>query len=98
MSNIKQVGLAVGLLVIGQSGFAANAQQLAGRCASCHGANGVSSNPANPNLAGQKAPYLLKQMREFQSGKRVDSVMGAMMKGLSEADMDTLAIYYSKMK
>ena len=65
MSNIKRLGLAVGLLVIGQSSFAANAQQLAGRCASCHGANGVSSNPAYPNLAGQKAPYLLKQMRVF---------------------------------
>jgi len=98
MNNIKRLGLAVGLMVIGQTVLAADAQQLAGRCVSCHGANGISTNPAYPNLAGQNAPYLLKQMRDFQSGKRADPIMGAMVKGLSEADMDTLANHYNKMK
>jgi cytochrome c553 len=98
MGKIKRMGLLVTCLLIGQTGFAADAQQLAGRCVSCHGANGVSTNPVYPNLAGQKAAYLLKQMRDFQNGKRADPVMSAMVKGLTEADMDTLANYYSKMK
>jgi len=98
MHNIKRMGLLLGCLVIGQTSLAADGQQLAGRCASCHGANGVSTNPVYPNLAGQKAPYLLKQMRDFQSGKRADPVMSAMLKGMTEADMDALANYYSNMK
>ena len=73
-------------------------KQLSGRCSSCHGQTGVSSNPLYPNLAGQKAPYLLKQMRDFQQGKRIDPTMQAMVKGLSEQDMDNLAEFYSRIK
>jgi len=98
MRNINRLGLIALFIVAGQSAFAADAKQLAGRCVSCHGAAGLSLSPVYPNLAGQKAPYLLKQMRDFQTGKRADPVMGAMVKGLSETDMDTLANYYSKMK
>jgi cytochrome c553 len=98
MSKTKLISLALVLMATGQAAIAADAGSLANRCVSCHGAKGISSNPAYPNLAGQKAPYLLKQMRDFQSGKRSDPVMGAMVKGLSETDMDSLATYYSKMK
>jgi len=98
MRNIQRLGMIALLTVATQSIFAVDAKQLAGRCVSCHGVGGISSSPLYPNLAGQKAPYLLKQMRDFQTGKRADPVMGAMVKGLSEADMDGLANYYSKMK
>ena len=98
MRKLNLFSLAVCLAVAGQTAVAADAKQLSGRCVSCHGASGISSNPVYPNLAGQKAPYLLKQMRDFQNGKRVDPVMGAMVKGLSEAEMDALADYFSQMK
>ena len=98
MRKLTFFGLAILLGVTGQTAVAADAKQLAGRCVSCHGASGISSNPIYPNLAGQKAPYLLKQMRDFQTGHRSDPVMGAMVKGLSESDMDALANYFSKMK
>ena len=98
MSIINRFGLVVGLAVLSHAVLAADAQQLSGRCVSCHGASGISSNSVYPNLAGQKAPYLLKQMRDFQNGKRADPVMTAMVKGLTEAEMDALANYYSQMK
>lgn len=101
MRKIKRLGLAAMLVLpalASQSVFAADAKQLAGRCVSCHGAAGISSNPVYPNLAGQKAPYLLKQMRDFQNGKRSDPVMSAMVKGMSEQELDALANYFSKMK
>ncbi|MGD8783076.1 MAG: cytochrome c [Thioalkalispiraceae bacterium] len=97
MGKMKRFSLVVFLTLLSQASLAVDAKQLAGRCASCHGAKGVSSNPVYPNLAGQKAPYLLKQMRDFQTGKRADPVMGAMLKGLSETDLDALANYYSNM-
>jgi len=68
------------------------------RCAACHGVSGQSSNPMYPNLAGQHATYLSKQMRDFQSGKRQDPVMNAMLKGVNDATVEDLAAYFSMQK
>jgi len=71
-------------------------------CAACHGADGNSSIPANPNLAGQHASYLLKQLNNFKAsadGKpalRQNAVMNGMAAPLSEADVKALAQYFSK--
>ncbi|NBS97683.1 MAG: cytochrome c4, partial [Betaproteobacteria bacterium] len=35
-------------------------------CAACHGADGNSTSPANPKLAGQHADYLAKQLNNFR--------------------------------
>ncbi len=93
------------LLMLGLSTSAVQAadinqgKQLADtRCAACHGKMGVSANPLYPNLAAQKAPYLVKQMKEFESGKRVDPVMNAMVKGMSSADFENIAAFYASLK
>ncbi len=72
-------------------------QQLSASCQSCHGQKGISSNPQYPNLAGQKAPYLIKQMRDFKTGKRQDPIMSAMVRSLDEAAMNNIAEYYSQL-
>ncbi len=73
-------------------------KQHAASCAGCHGAAGISSNPAWPNLAGQQKAYLEKQMREFRSGKRQDALMTPMAKPLSDNDIKNLAAYYNSLK
>lgn len=95
------VVMSLGLLLLAQSGFAADTSagaQLAGRCSACHGQHGISNNAMYPNLAGQKQAYLVKQLRDFAAGKRTDPVMSAMVKGLSEQDMENLAGYFSQQK
>lgn len=72
-------------------------QQLSASCQSCHGQKGVSNSPLYPNLAGQKAPYLAKQMRDFKTGKRQDPIMSAMVKSLDEAAINNIAEYYSRL-
>ena len=67
-------------------------------CAGCHGAAGISNNPVWPNLAGQKEAYLAKQLHAFKSGSRVDPMMSSTAKGLSDADIDNLAAYFSSLK
>lgn len=67
-------------------------------CAGCHGANGISAVPVNPNLAGQKEAYLVKQMKAFKDGTRKDPVMNAMSKPLSDADMANIAAFYASLK
>ena len=96
MRNLSMACFSLTMVLVAQSAFAADAKGLSSRCISCHGATGVSSNPLYPNLAGQKAAYLLKQMRDFQKGERKDPVMNAMVQGLSEQDMDALAEFYNK--
>ncbi len=71
-------------------------------CAACHGADGNSSIPANPNLAGQHASYLLKQLNNFKAsadGKpalRQNAVMNGMAAPLSADEVKALAQYFSK--
>jgi len=93
----KAITVCLGLILLTNAhiSLAADAQGLSNRCVSCHGATGISSNPLYPNLAGQKVAYLLKQMRDFQTGQRKDSIMNAMVKGLSAQDLDVLAKFYS---
>lgn len=67
-------------------------------CAACHGPEGKASVPIYPNLAGQNAPYLLKQMKAFKDGQRKDPMMAPFMAALTEADMENLAAYYAGLK
>jgi cytochrome c553 len=66
-------------------------------CAACHGNNGVSAQDLYPNLAGQKARYIVKQLRAFESGARPEPTMAAMASVLSDVDMADLAAYYSSL-
>ncbi|MBU3667220.1 MAG: cytochrome c4 [Rhodocyclaceae bacterium] len=71
-------------------------------CAACHGVDGNSAIPANPNLAGQHASYLVKQLKNFKTspdGKpplRQNAVMNGMAAPLTDDDIKTLAAYFSK--
>ncbi len=65
-------------------------------CAACHGPTGASSNPIWPNLAGQNVAYLVKQLHDFKQKKgRNDPTMAPMVAGLSDQDIDDLAIFYA---
>ena len=80
------------------AGDAAAGKEKAVVCSACHGVDGNSINPLWPNLAGQHAAYLAKQMRAFRSGERKDPVMAPMATGLSDADIDDLAAFYAGQK
>lgn len=67
-------------------------------CAACHGLDGTSMIPMYPNLKGQKAQYLVKQLKAFKSGARKDPVMEGMSGPLSDADIDNLSAYYASLK
>jgi len=69
---------------------------LAQQCATCHGPVGVSSTDF-PNLAGQYAAVIYKELRDFKSGARVSAVMTPSAQPLSEQDMVDLAAYYSSL-
>lgn len=67
-------------------------------CASCHGANGNSTTPENPKLAGLQARYASQQMKDFKSGKRVSAVMAGIMATIDDAEIELLATYFHEQK
>ncbi|MEN9538274.1 MAG: hypothetical protein RLZZ126_509 [Pseudomonadota bacterium] len=67
-------------------------------CAACHGADGNSSIPANPKLAGQHPEFLAQQLADFKSGKRNNAVMKGFASTLSDADMQALAAWLGAKK
>ena len=67
-------------------------------CAACHGADGNSPTPANPNIAGQHADYITLQLAHFKAGIRANPIMQGMAAPLSDDDMRSLGLYFSQQK
>ncbi len=67
----------------------------AATCVACHGARGVSENAQWPNLAGQKAAYLVDQITAFRDGERSDPLMAPVVAQLTDSEIANLASYYA---
>jgi cytochrome c553 len=67
---------------------------LAMQCAICHGSN-RTGQVDTPNLEGQPAATVYKELRDFKTGARTNAVMSPFTVKLSEQDMRDLAAYYS---
>ncbi|MCY4265190.1 MAG: c-type cytochrome [Gammaproteobacteria bacterium] len=70
-------------------------QTKAALCAACHGNDGNSPLAINPKLAGQNAKYLVKQLQDYKSGRRVNPVMTGMAAALTEEDMEDISAWYA---
>ncbi len=67
-------------------------------CAACHGADGNSTVPSFPKLAGQHRDYLLQALHEYKIGARKNPIMGGQVQALSDTDMEDLTTYFSRQK
>lgn len=80
-------------------GDAEKGKALSTSCAACHGADGNSTNPEWPKLAGQSESYLVKQLMEYRNDKRKNAVMGSMAKAIkTDEDVLHLAAYFSSVE
>ena len=73
-------------------------EEMAQRCDRCHGVGGNSTDPRSPALAAQRPEYLERVMRAYQKGERKSTAMRAMLDGVSDGDIVSLAAYYSRQK
>jgi len=98
----KPLTAALALLAMGWDIASANPMLIEGerltqaQCATCHGPQGQSGTDKFPRLAGQKAPYLLKQMKDFASGQRKSPVMKTQTNRLTDSQMRAVALYYEQ--
>lgn len=73
----------------------AGKQIVEAQCAACHGVDGVSMVPAQPNLGGQNVKYLYKQLVNFKAGHRKNGIMQSQVANLSQQDLANVAGYYA---
>jgi cytochrome c553 len=78
--------------------LAKGAQSYAAICVACHGADGNSSVPLQPNLAQQHPSYIHKQMMEFKTGVRKDAIMQGFAAAMSEEDSRNIAGWLATQK
>lgn len=67
-------------------------------CQGCHGEKGVSLDEMVPNLSGQYAYYIAKELRNFQSGVRTHLIMSDLAKTINDAELTDIATYFASQK
>ena len=100
MKKLAVLGLAAALAT---SLMAADGKALYGKCAGCHGANGEKAALGKSAvIKGWPKEKTVEALKGDKAGTRNVHGMGALMKGqvasLSDADIEALADYISKMK
>lgn len=80
------------------AGDAAAGKDKAVKCVPCHGRDGVARLPNAATIAGENAQYLVKQLKAFRSGERLDPQMSVVAKPLSDEDIADLAAWYASIK
>jgi cytochrome c553 len=97
------LAMTVGLAATAQA-QTQNATQLHNRataamCSNCHGTDGRTvEGSAIPSLVGMPKEYHILQMKAFKDGSRPATVMHQITKGLTDAQIDTIATYYAALK
>ena len=101
LKKLLLVAVALSGLTVLSSAFAlgdAEAGKLkSATCVACHGADGNSSIPLYPNLAGQVPGYISAQLQAFKEGTRNNAIMMGQSINLSKEDMDDLDAYYASL-
>jgi quinohemoprotein ethanol dehydrogenase len=65
-------------------------------CGQCHTATGGGDTSGTfPRIAGQPAAYLTRQLMDFRSGARADTIMGPIAGALSDEDAADVAAYFA---
>ena len=86
-------------------GFAAHAEGdvergkgLVVTCVACHGEDGATGlDGTYPNIAGQNAKYLERQMQAIKDGSRQIPLMIGQLDNMSDQDLADIAAYYQSL-
>lgn len=97
--RISFLVLMASLTISASAAHAADTRQLiAGKCAGCHGNDGLAGDLETPRLAGLNAAYLAKQIKAFAEGQRRHDDMERLSSALSEPETQAVAAWYAAQK
>jgi len=66
-------------------------------CMACHAVDGSRGLPSNPILAAQHPEYMVRQLRDYRDGRRVNAIMQAIAAQLSDEDMVHVSAFYASL-
>ncbi|MGO1431766.1 MULTISPECIES: c-type cytochrome [unclassified Halomonas] len=104
--SVSRLGLLLGgclltAAALAQDGDAERGQAAAAVCSACHQADGSGMNVPGgeswPRLAGLDAGYIVKQMQDFQAGRRENATMMPFATMLDEQQIVDVAAYFSQL-
>ena len=72
-----------------------NGKALASACTKCHGADGNTTTPGVPSIAGQQLRYFVVAIQEYLNGVRKTDPMHSLLRKLSKLDEESLALYFA---
>ncbi len=67
-------------------------------CMTCHGADGISTIDAYPNLRGQNKTYLISSLKDYKTRERTSGLAVLMQQqadALTDQDIEDISHYYS---
>ena len=68
-------------------------------CASCHGEEGLTADPQQfPNMAGQSASAIYKQLHDYKNGARKNEAMQTVVADLSDEQMADVSAHFAGLK
>ena len=70
-------------------------KSVAAACTTCHGPDGNSKTAGTPNLAGQQPRYFMTAVQEYLMGARDHAPMIGLVRDMSRADLESVAIYFA---
>lgn len=76
-------------------GDPAAGRKVAGMCRTCHGLDGYAVLPIAPNIGGESASYLARQLEAFRSGEREHEVMSVIAASLSDQQIADVSAWYA---
>jgi cytochrome c553 len=80
-----------------EAAFAQSLQDKIVQCAPCHGADGQSKDPKIPHIGGQPKLFVMYQLFFYREGRRKNEEMNQIAKDLSDADLEAVSDYVSKL-
>ncbi len=70
-------------------------EELSKPCFRCHGTDGNPAEAGLPRLAGQHPQYIIKATKAYRDGARTMPTMHEKLTGLSQSDLENIAIYFA---
>jgi len=64
-------------------------------CGGCHGEAGISATPGMPSLIGMDPKYFVAAANAYKGGRRKHDMMKTLVSGLTETDLNNIALYYA---
>jgi len=93
--------IGIGILLVSATAAAAGSAQAGSAksmfCSGCHGVDGNVTYPS-ARMAGQSTQRLSQSLMDFKTGRRFHPVMNILSIGLTQQDMDDLAMFYAAQK